>query len=124
MQARMRRPIIGEIKLPRRPLRKVTGELNPDWSPRGLNTALLVATVPEFLKLIPLRQELGQAMIDEEERIIDEYCGLKEPSEGVKWPPQYPHPYIANLSEEDGKEKVYLRVEDRWIETESGVTLG
>ena len=97
---RMRRPMIGTGRYPHRPLRKVTGELNPDWSPRGLTSALLTSTIPGLLQLLPLRQEIGQAMIDEEERIIDEFCGMKVPTEGVKSPPQYPlntHQFEENI---------------------------
>lgn len=37
---------------------------------------------------------------DEEERIIDEFCGMKVPTEGVKSPPQYPlntHQFEENI---------------------------
>lgn len=80
------------------PLRKVTGQLNPEWRrislPDPEKGALTLAQVVDEMERLPnlvrQRAEVGQALIDEEERIIDEFCGLKKPSEWVKPPPQYP----------------------------------
>ena len=91
------------------PLRKVTGELNPDWCTHKDSPFLLAlaGTIPEMVDLMnsPIeyekyRQLVGQALIDEEERIIDEFCGMKVPTEGVKSPPQYPlntHQFEENI---------------------------
>lgn len=101
------------------PLRKVTGELNPEWGQSRIMATLGSLSFVEFADALPAvieseteRVRVGQALIEEQERIIDEYCGLKEPSEGVKWPPQYPYPGI----EEFLADCVYLRVGGCWME--------
>lgn len=81
------------------PLRKVTGELNPEWCnfQHIIVSPLSSLSVPELVdemkglgSFFESRQETGQALIDEEERIIDEFCGLPPKNEHTKWAPQYP----------------------------------
>lgn len=102
------------------PLRKVTGELNPGWCDfRNIITSPLSSlSVPELIdemkgvgSYFRRREEAGQALIDEEERIIDEFCGLPPKNEHTKWAPQYPLD-VSDFTDE----LMYIRMGDTCIE--------
>lgn len=101
------------------PFRKVTGEVNPRWSPWGPTMGLMMRyqSVPEAIDFVrsgslrwmnDKRDLIEEFLLEEQERTIDEYCGLKEPSPGVKWPPQYPLDFseIGWMLKDDVKEAI------------------